>query len=197
LPRRSRAESEATAAEVSATARALFAERGYAAVGLEEVASSAGVTRGAVYHHYGSKQALFRVVLATVQAEIGEAVAVAADARPDPWEAFTSGCRAFLTAALDERRRRIVLVDAPAVLGWDAWRALDEEHAARHLRDAVADLLARGLLRTPSVGATTALLSGAMNEAALWAATEADGPGQAEAALEALLAGLRVSQTRS
>jgi AcrR family transcriptional regulator len=93
------AQSDATAAEVRKAARELFATHGYAAVGLERVAVTAGVTRRAVYHHYGSKEGLFAAVLAEVHAMVGSSVAEAADqvrASGDPWGGFEAGCRAFL-----------------------------------------------------------------------------------------------------
>jgi AcrR family transcriptional regulator len=100
MPRRTKAQSDATAAEVRKAARDLFATHGYAAVGLERVAVAAGVTRGAVYHHFGSKEGLFAAVLAEVHAMVGSSVAEAADqvwaASGDPWGSFEAGCRAFL-----------------------------------------------------------------------------------------------------
>lgn len=172
--RRTKAESQATAAALLHEAALQFAERGYAAVSIEDVASGAGVTRGAVAHHFGTKGHLFEQVLARTQEAVGDRVAAAADAIADPWTAFEVGCRTFLEQSLAVSVRRIVLIDAPAVLGWDTWRKQDAATSARHLAEALQDLVDRGLADVASVPATTALLSGAMNEAALWAASRTD-----------------------
>ncbi|KAF0835806.1 TetR/AcrR family transcriptional regulator [Nocardia caishijiensis] len=154
--------------------RELFAAKGYAAVGLSEIVATAGVTKGALYHHFESKADLFKAVLAQVQQEVGEQVAAAADAEPDPWVQLTTGCAAFLRASADPRIQRIMLVDAPAVLGWHEWRALDEANSARHLGEALQTLIDAGTLPPQPVAPLTHLLSGAMNEAALWLADTAD-----------------------
>lgn len=196
MPRRTRADSEATAESLLETATRLFADRGYAAVRLEDVASAAGVTRGAVYHHFGTKQGLFEAVLGRVQAAVGEAVAAAADdavAVAGPWAGFEAGCRTFLTASLADDARRIMLVDAPAVLGWAVWRAQDADASSRHLHEALTSLQADDLVDVASVPAAAALLSGAMNEAALWIADE-DSPAALDDAwvmLSRLLVALR------
>ena len=181
MPKASKAQSEATAARVLATARRLFAERGYVAVGLEEVAAEAGVTRGAVYHHFRSRLGLFEAALAQVQRTVAEEVERAAAGETDPWRALEAGCRAFLRASSAPGARRTMLLDAPAVLGWNAWRQHDAENSARLLPGAVRELADAGELAVASPAAATALLSGAMNEAALWIA----GTGDPDAAREA------------
>jgi AcrR family transcriptional regulator len=176
-----------------AQGRRLFAAKGYAAVGLSEIVTASGVTKGALYHHFDSKAELFRAVLTQVQQEFGEQVAAAARAEPDPWTQLTAGCAAFLRATADPLVQRIMLIDGPAVLGWHEWRALDEANSARHLREALESLLEGGILAPQPVAPLTQLLSGAMNEAALWLATTSD-PGALPAtitALDRLLAGLR------
>lgn len=176
MPRRTKAESDATAADVRRAARGLFARDGYAAVKLEDVAAAAGVTRGAVYHHFGNKLGLFAAVLADVHAEVGRSVAQAADeawaSTADAWESFEVGCRTFLASSSSAEVRRILLIDGPAVVGWTAWRDRDAAASGRHLDDALNELSQAGLLSVPSVPAAGALLSGAMNEAALWVASQ-------------------------
>ncbi|MGY2075355.1 MULTISPECIES: TetR family transcriptional regulator [unclassified Blastococcus] len=174
MPRRSREESEATAARVLEAATELFARDGYARVALEAVAAAAGVTRGAVYHHYAGKAELFRAVVSGVQLRVADAVAAAAEAETDPWRGLEAGCRAFLAASSAPGMRRIVLVDAPAVLGWQEWRTADAAGSGRLLAEALTQLHDAGRLGDRPVGATAALLSGAMNEAALWIAAEPD-----------------------
>ncbi|GAA3761181.1 TetR/AcrR family transcriptional regulator [Plantactinospora mayteni] len=151
--------------------RRLFAARGYAGVGLAEIVQAAGVTKGALYHHFENKAALFHAVLAEVQREVAGRVVAAAEAPDDPWTRFTAGCEAFLAASTDPAVQRIMLVDGPAVLGWAQWRALDEVNSARHLTEALDALIETGVLAPQPVAPLTRLLSGAMNEAALWLAT--------------------------
>lgn len=173
--------------------RRLFALRGYGAVGLSEIVRAAGVTKGALYHHFDSKAALFRAVLEQVQGEVAQQVATAAE-QEDPWTALVAGCRAFLTASTDPTVQRIMLVDGPAVLGWNEWRALDEAASARHLADALTALIGTGTIDPQPVAPLTHLLSGAMNEAALWLAGSANPGDLADtwAALARVLEALRV-----
>ena len=176
MPRRTKAESEATAAAVRHAGRELFATDGYAAVGLERVAAMAGVTRGAVYHHFGSKRGLFASVLAEVHVEVGRSVAEAADEAAedgaDVWQSFEAGCRAFLEVSSSPAVRRIMLLDGPAVVGWQEWRGYDAAASGHLLDEALDELAGLGLLAAARVPAVAALLSGAMNEAALWIASQ-------------------------
>ncbi|MEV0323986.1 TetR/AcrR family transcriptional regulator [Streptomyces sp. NPDC050658] len=174
--------------------RRLFATRGYAAVGLAEIVRAAGVTKGALYHHFDGKTALFRAVLEEAQQEVGRTVAAAADAEDDSWEQLLAGCRAFLAAGADPDIQQIMLIDGPAVLGWNEWRALDEAASARHLAEALSTLIDGGVLTPQPVEPLTRLLSGAMNETALWLASSTTPTNltDAQAALTRLLEGLRV-----
>lgn len=194
MARTTKAQSEATAAAVLAAARRLFAARGYAHVPLDEVAAAAGVTRGAVYHHFGSREGVFAAVHAAVQASVAAAVEAAADGAVDAWDALERGCRAFLEASVGDDARRVMLLDGPAVLGWQRWRDADAAHSVRLLDDVLHELADAGALRVPSVPAASALLSGAMNEAATWIAQAADRQAATEAAwdtLRVLLGALR------
>ncbi|MFD4430344.1 TetR/AcrR family transcriptional regulator [Nocardia sp. NPDC058497] len=186
---------EETRRVLLAQSRRLFAVKGYAAVGLSEIVAASGVTKGALYHHFDSKADLFKAVLTQVQEEVGAQVAAAADAEPDPWTQLTTGCAAFLRACADPLVQRIMLIDGPAVLGWHEWRAMDEANSERHLHEALAALVDAEILPPQPVAPLTQLLSGAMNEAALWLATSTD-PGALPdtlAALDRLLAGLRAA----
>ncbi|MEO3843438.1 TetR/AcrR family transcriptional regulator [Streptomyces sp. B22F1] len=165
--------------------RRLFAGRGYGAVGLAEIVRASGVTKGALYHHFDGKADLFRAVLEEVQQEVGRRVAAAAGRHPDPWDQLTAGCREFLTASTDPELQRIMLVDGPAVLGWSEWRAMDEAASARHLTEALTELVAAGVVARQPVAPLAHLLSGAMNEAALWLAADA-GPDDLAATWAAL-----------
>jgi AcrR family transcriptional regulator len=185
---------ERTRAELLGVGRRLFAEQGYAALGLAELVRTAGVTKGALYHHFpGGKTDLFRAVLSEVQQEVADSVASAADAEPEAWRRLVTGCRAFLTASTDPAARRIMLVDGPAVLGWAEWRAMDEAGAGRHLAEALGVLVEAGVIARQPVAPLAHLLSGAMNEAALWVAGTDDPHNLADAlaALTRLLDALR------
>ncbi|MEV4947953.1 TetR/AcrR family transcriptional regulator [Streptomyces sp. NPDC053755] len=189
----SRAEQRAaTRRALLAEGRRRFAADGYHHVVLAEVARGAGVTKGAAYHHFDSKVGLFRAVVGEIQQELGERVATAAERHEDLWEQLRAGCRAFLAAGSDPAVRQILLVDAPTVLGWDEWRAMDEESSARHLAEVLTALAAAGIIADQPVEPLARLLSGAMNEAALWIARGGD-PRAGEQALDRLLAGLRAT----
>ncbi|WP_249266405.1 MULTISPECIES: TetR/AcrR family transcriptional regulator [unclassified Pseudonocardia] len=175
-------------------AERLFARQGYGAVGLPAVVAGAGVTKGALYHQFDGKVALFGAVLERVQARVAERVVEAARAEQDPWDRLVAGCRAFLDASTAPGTARVMLVDGPAVLGWPVWREIDERTSGRHLAEALAGLVGLGELEPQPVEPLARLLSGAMNELAMWLA----GPGTttadraaARAALERTLDGLR------
>ncbi len=171
MPRASAADAAQTAQRILDSAKELFSARGFSEVSVDDVARDAGVTRGAVYHHYRNKVALFADVVARLQADVARAVVAAAEnADPQPLEQLRAGSHAFLDAITNGAAMRILLIDAPAVTGWQEWRRLDAENSATHLREA---------LREAGVGeeildASTAQLSGAMNEAALWTAHHDD-----------------------
>ncbi|TDD94787.1 TetR/AcrR family transcriptional regulator [Actinomadura rubrisoli] len=173
--------------------RRLFATRGYGTVGLAEIVYAARVTKGALYHHFDSKAGLFRAVLEQVQQEVAQKVAATAEAHDDPWEQLTAGCRAFLTASTDPDVQQIMLIDGPAVLGWSEWRAMDESASAHHLAEALTSLTEAGAIAAQPVEPLTHLLSGAMNEAALWLATSTNPDDLADtwAALSRMLEALR------
>lgn len=164
MPRASAADAARTAARILQSASCLFATRGYAQVSLDDIAHDAGVTRGAIYHHYQSKKGLFSAVAARLQAEVAEAVVAAAEASPS--EQLRAGSHAFLDTITSRDFARILLVDAPSVVGWQEWRRLDDENSVAHLREALLNVQVPESL----VDATAAHLSGAMNEAALWIA---------------------------
>src|SRR3954471_20095153 len=120
--------SRATRERLVSHARALFAERGYAAVGTEEIVRSAGVTRGALYHQFRDKAALFEAVVDAVEGETTEAIAARAAGAEDSLQALRLGSRAFLAICADPHVERILLLDAPAVLGSERWRQVRLQH---------------------------------------------------------------------
>ena len=114
-----------TRAALIGAARELFAQRGYADVGTEEIVRAAGVTRGALYHHFEGKRELFEAVYEDLERELVERVAQSAELQTsDPLEILRIGAHAFLDASEDPAVQRIALLDAPAVLGWARWREI-------------------------------------------------------------------------
>lgn len=187
MARASAAEAARTARSVLDCATALFRERGFSKVSLDDVAKASGVTRGAVYHHYGSKVGLFLAVAAGLQKQVAGAVVAAAEAAGiDPREQLSAGSHAFLETITGQDMVQVLMVDGPAVVGWQEWRRLDSANSVTHLREALASV------GTPAevLDAMTAQLSGAMNEAALWVAQHPEpavARAQAHQALQGLL----------
>jgi AcrR family transcriptional regulator len=194
-PKTKAGQTEATTAALIAAARELFASRGYAGVGTEEIVHHAGVTRGALYHHFkDGKEGLFRAVLVQVAAETVGRVASAAASTNDPWEALERGCDAFLDACATAEVRRIVLTDGPAVLGWDVWRAIDTDYGLSVIERALQRASDAGELLPASTNAVAQGRAGALDEAAIVVAG-ADDPAAARAEMgttvRRLLNGLR------
>ncbi|MFG6192547.1 TetR/AcrR family transcriptional regulator [Nonomuraea sp. JJY05] len=132
--RRTQAErSDETTGRLVRAARELFGAHGYALTSIDAVAAAAGVTKGAAYHHFDGKVALFRAAFVGEQEEVAAAVERAALSEPDPWAALRRGCRTFLERCLDPGFRQIVLLDAPSVLGWEAVREIEYAHTLRVL----------------------------------------------------------------
>jgi AcrR family transcriptional regulator len=185
---------EATRTTLLRVARELFAERGYAAVGTEEIVARAGVTRGALYHHFEDKRDLFRAVHEDLEAELLASIGTRVEGIEDPWELLVTGIRAFLDACSDDALRQISLLDAPAVLGWEEWREISARHSVGLVSFALANAMERGVFRKREVAPLAQLLQGAMAEAAMIIANAADqeqARRDVEPALLGLLEGLR------
>jgi AcrR family transcriptional regulator len=138
--------SEATKAALLDQATALFAERGYAGTSLEDVASASQVTRGAVYHHFASKQALFEAVLDQQEARVTAEV-IAAASTADPWDAAMLALDTYLTHCCDPVYGRLVWLEGPAALGWHRWRECEKDHAYGLVERFIRDLVDGGYLR--------------------------------------------------
>ncbi len=185
---------EATRAKLLAAGRRLFGDAGFAATSIEDLAREADVTRGALYHHFPSKEALFAAVFEGAEGELMAAADKAAARETDAWRRLHAGCRGFLRASRAADLQRIVLLDAPAVLGWDAWHAAEERHALGTLRAGIEAAMAEGHLRRRPANALAHLLLGALNEVAMVVARSSprsDVGAQVEAEVEALIEGLR------
>jgi AcrR family transcriptional regulator len=167
--------SEATRRQLVTAARALFGARGYAAVGTEEIVRAAGVTRGALYHQFRDKADLFAAVAEAVEAEITERIAAgAAEAAADPVEALRAGARLFLDACAEPEVERIILLDAPAVLGWEAWRDLAGRYGLGLVQLALQSAMDAGAIVQQPVVPLAHVLIGALDECALYIARAED-----------------------
>jgi AcrR family transcriptional regulator len=179
--------SAATIADILAAARRLFAGAGFDGTSIDDIAARAGVAKGAVYHHFDSKEAIFTRVLEDVQAEIAALpVPAATRAMPDPLDVIAAETLRYLLAATEPSRKRILLIDGPAVVGWRKWREIDDRFFGAGAKAAMTHVLgADAALR--EVEAVTHLVMGAVMEACLVCATA---PEPRKAARD-LAAGLR------
>ena len=159
------AQSEATRTKLLAGARELFGARGYAAVGTEEVVRSAGVTRGALYHQFADKRALFAAVLEDVESELVQQIAEIAAGAADPLAALRAGAEAFLDA--DPGIQRIAIIDAPSVLGWETWREIGTRHGLGLIVALLEHGMSVGAIRPVPATPMAHLLLAAVDEAAL------------------------------
>jgi AcrR family transcriptional regulator len=173
--RRTQAErSTATREALITSARRLFAERGFAGTAREDIVERAGVTRGALHHHFGGKEGLFRAVVDLLEQELVARIATAAMGVTDPMQQLRRGCGAFLDSAMDPAVRRIVLLDAPAVLGWQAWREIDAAYGLGLVIEGLNAVMDAGVIERRPVEVLAHLLLGALNEAALLVANADD-----------------------
>jgi AcrR family transcriptional regulator len=187
--------SKATRAALIATARRLFAEHGYAAVPAEQIVAEAGLTRGALHHHFGDKHGLFEAVFVELEGELGAEIRASMVASAtDP---MVDALDTFLTACQRPEVVQIGLTDAPAVLGWQAWRRIEEEHGLGLLVDFLRMARDQGALVTDAIDVLAKLMLSALIEAALVIANAEDratARRQAQEALLAMFAGLSNSE---
>jgi AcrR family transcriptional regulator len=179
--RRTQAERAAETREaLIAAARPLFAEHGFSEVALETIVRAAGVTRGALYHHFADKTELFAAVFERVEGEVaarmGEAISVAG--QTDPLEVMKLGAGFWLDACSDPEVQRIVLVDAPAVLGSSRWSEIGNRYNIGLVRALLSSAIETGRIPSQPVEATALTMLGAMREATLYIA-RAEQHGQA------------------
>jgi len=193
------AQGDVTRAALLTAARGLFGSQGYAATALDEVVAAAGVTKGALYHHFDGKEALFRAVFEQIQQEVSD-TAVAAFNRPDSWQALLEGCDLWLDAHLDPEIQRIVLREARAVLGWEDVRAIENRFGAVALRGALRKAMHAGDVTRQPLRPLSLMLLGALGEACQFVA-DAEDPVAARAEvgdlIPLLLSGVRAKPTPS
>lgn len=191
MARRTRAEMEETRALLLATARKVFTARGYADTSMDDLTAQAGLTRGALYHHFGDKKGLLAAVVQQIDAEMDVRLQAISDNADDPWQGFRGRCQAYLEMALEPDIQRIVLRDARAVLGGASPQA--QRQCVESMQQLIDELMRRGLVAKAEPQALAALIYGSLEEATLWIAASDDGKtclAQSIAALELLLRGL-------
>ena len=192
--RRQEDRSRATRAALISAARPLFAKRGFADVSAEEIVSSAGLTRGALGHHFGGKPELFRAVLEQLEQELNDRILAGVAESRDAWSALIDGVGAFLDACEDPEVIQIALTDAPAVVGWSEWREIEEAHCLGLIIAGLERAVADGVITRQPVEVAARLMLSAVIEAALLIAAAQDRPAArtaAEQVLVSLLSGLR------
>src|SRR5437763_11677816 len=171
---RKAAQSEATRAALISAARPLFAERGFSGVGTEEIVRAAGVTRGALYHHFHGKEDLFAAVYEQVEADLVSEIGAIATEAHDPLEALHRGAARFLEACRRPEVQRITLIDAPSVLGWERWREIGVSYGFGLIEEVLRAGMEQGVIETQPLRPLTHLLLGAMDEAAMLVARSDD-----------------------
>jgi AcrR family transcriptional regulator len=194
------ARTEATRRALVRAARRLFSRRGFDDVSSEEIVAAARLTRGALYHHFDGKEGLFRAVVTEVMSEVHARIAGAAAGASSPLDALERGVRVFLDACADSTYQRILLIDGPAVLGWNAWRSLDLQYGMGLLRAGLKAAATAQQITVPDVETATHLIGGALVDGAMLIGRE---PGdrrvrrRVEATLLRLLRGLAITGVRS
>jgi AcrR family transcriptional regulator len=178
--------SEQTRAALVAAARRLFAERGYAAVGTEEIVREAGVTRGALYHHFDGKRELMRAVYEQLESELAQELADSVVPGASVLQTLGAGAERFLDHCLEPEIQQIALIDAPAVLGWDQWREVGAQYGLGLIEGLLAAGMETGELRRQPIEALAHALLGALDEVAMFVARAEDPEGARREAGETL-----------
>jgi AcrR family transcriptional regulator len=181
--------SETTRGALIEAARRLFAEHGYSGVGTEEIVRAAGVTRGALYHHFDGKRDLLRAVYEELESEIAREIAEGAQPGAGVLDLLTAGAERFLDHCLEPEVQRIVLLDAPAVLGWEEWREIGARYGLGLIEGLLTAGMESGELRRQPLEPLSHALLGALDEIAMVVA-RADDPAQARAYAAQTIQGL-------
>lgn len=173
-----------TRGKLIAAARAAFGTRGYAETSMDELTAAAGLTRGALYHHFGDKKGLLAAVIAQIDAEMNAHMRAVAARAADPWIGFRDECTAYIELALDPEIQRIVLRDGPSILGdpWD-WPTLSE--CVRSMTASLTGLAADGTIAAVDGEAAARLICGATQYAAQWIAHAPDPQATSRKAIDA------------
>jgi AcrR family transcriptional regulator len=190
--------SEATRAQLLNVAQELFTEHGFDKTPLDLVAERAGVTKGALYHHFRNKRELFQAVFESLEVRLCEKVIEAAIAAgDDAWAGLQAGVRGFLEAALDPSCQRIVMLEGPSVLGWETWKEIDERYGYGLTKASLEAAMAAGVLERRPVDPLARLFLAAISEAAIQIARAPDREAEMEEMYSALMATLEGFRVRT
>ncbi|MCK5703732.1 MAG: TetR/AcrR family transcriptional regulator, partial [Cyclobacteriaceae bacterium] len=148
-------------------AKKLFSAQGFSNTSMEEIVQKAGMTSGALYHHFGGKKGLFLAVFKSTLTEIADRISQVEKSKLTIWEKFISCTHEFYEACLDSDLQQIVLIDGPSVLGLDVWRRIDEETTLDILRSHLKELREKGIIKPLPTEQLTHFISGAVNESVL------------------------------
>lgn len=193
---RQAARSATTRAKLIKAARGLFARKGYAEVGTEEIVRRAGVTRGALYHQFPTKQDLFLAVYEEVERDLTQRVVGSLGEVTSPLAGLRAGLRGFLEACRTPEVQRIVLIDGPAVLGWERWREVSERNGLGLIEAEIAAAIEAGEIDPVAVEPLAHLLMGALDKGALLVVRDPDSTERVALTLERLVDGLQVKGDR-
>jgi AcrR family transcriptional regulator len=166
-------QSDATRRALLDAARSLFAEHGFADTSTEAVVQAAGVTRGALYHHFRDKTALFRAVYEDLEQHLVNEVSKQVDGVDEPLTMLRRGADVFLTMCLDPAVMRVVLLEGPTVLGWELWRQIDQAYGLGMVRGALEMARAAGVIKDAPLDALAHVLMGGLMEGSLYLANAA------------------------
>jgi AcrR family transcriptional regulator len=175
-------------------ARLLFGEHGFGATTIDQIGAGAGVAKGAVYHHFATKEAVFEAVFDQVSKDLADEVAAESSTRQDALAAMVAGTKAYFAACAEGPTGQVILKDGPAVLGWERWRQIDAEHFGGMIPKALGKAMKEGLIARQPVEPLARLLLGAVTEAAIACAARSDvrkAGNEYSAALASLLEALR------
>jgi AcrR family transcriptional regulator len=184
----------ATRTAILQAARQLFGEHGFGATTIDQIGAGAGVAKGAVYHHFATKEAVFEAVFDQASNDLAAQVAAVSATKQDVLAAMVAGTKAYFSACAESPTGQIILKDGPAVLGWERWRQIDAEHFGGEIPRALGRAMKQGLIARQPVEPLARLLLGAVTEAAMACAGRSDirkAGNEYGAALETLLEGLR------
>ena len=166
--------SESTRQALVDSAVELFTKRGYAATSLDAVASRSRVTKGALYHHFSGKQALFEAAFDQVERSIISRLADAVGEPATPWQQALNGLRAYIEVCLDPAYQRIAIHEGPVVMGWERWREAEEHFSYGLIRAVVESLVDAGEIEEVPIEVTARILFGALGTGAAIIADAAD-----------------------
>ena len=196
MARRSKADAEKTREQLIVVAARLFEARGYSETSVADICAELGISKGALFHHFKTKEDLFREIWTRLQVEMdaeARQAAIAARIHTNPYGAFLAGCRVYLKYAMRRDYQKIVLIDGPAVLGMKGWYESDHDLGNQNVLAGVRYLAKKGIIAEDRVEALAVMLQSALNGAGFALAREAEGvtAERVYEAFEALVKSLR------